>query len=115
MFKASTFPIESLEQVLRTVDFAALVLSPEDTVVSRGTMTHAPRDNTIFELGLFMGVLGHSRTFLIYPEGIDIKIPTNLAGFTPLTYSPEPEGNVPTELVAASGQMRISILTAGPR
>ena len=31
VFTASTFPIESLERVLRTVDFAALVLSPDDT------------------------------------------------------------------------------------
>ena len=115
VFAPSTFPIESLDQVLRTFDFAALILSPDDTVESRGTMTLAPRDNIVFELGLFMGVLGHSRTFMIYPRGIDIKIPTDLAGITPLTYSPEPEGKVPTDMDAVCSLMRTSILTAGPR
>ena len=115
VFTASTFPIESLERVLRSVDFAALVLSPDDTVVSRGAMTHAPRDNIIFELGLFMGALGHSRTFLIYPRGIDIKIPTDLTGITPLIYSPETESGAPKEMAAVCNQMRTSILTAGPR
>ena len=115
VFAPSAFPIESLEQVLRTVDFAALVLSPDDTVISRGATTHAPRDNIIFELGLFMGVLGHSRTFLIYPRGIEVKIPTDLAGITPLTYSLELEGDEPKLMSAVCSQMRTTILAAGPR
>ena len=115
VFVPSAFPIESLEQVLRTVDFAALVLSPDDTVFSRGAMTDAPRDNIILELGLFMGVLGHSRTFLIYPRGIDIRIPTDLAGITPLTYLPRPAGDTYNEMAAVSNQMRTSILATGPR
>ena len=115
VFAPSAFPIESLEQVLWTVDFAVLVLSPDDTVVSRGATTDAPRDNIIFELGLFMGVLGHSRTFLVYPRGIEIKIPTDLAGITPLTYSPEPGGDAPNLMAAVCSQMRTSILSAGPR
>ena len=104
VFAPSAFPIESLEQVLRTVDFAALVLSPDDTVISRGAMTDAPRDNIILELGLFMGVLGHSRTFLIYPRGIDVKIPTDLAGITPLTYLPRPAGGIHNEMAAVCSQ-----------
>ena len=115
VFAPSAFPIESLEQVLRTVDFAALVLSPDDRVISRGATTDAPRDNIILELGLFIGVLGHSRTFLIYPLGIDIKIPTDLAGITPLTYSHEPGDDAPNRMAAVCSQMRTSILNAGPR
>ena len=115
VFAPSDFPIESLEQVLRTVDFAALVLSPDDTVNSRGVTTDAPRDNIIFELGLFIGVLGHSRTFLVYPRGIEIKIPTDLAGITPLTYSLESGDDAPNLMTAVCNQMRTSILHAGPR
>ena len=115
VFAPSAFPIESLEEVLRTVDFAALVLSPDDTVTSRGAMTDAPRDNIVFELGLFMGVLGHSRTFLIYPRGIEIKIPTDLAVITPITYSLEPEADAPNMMTAVCSQLRTSILGAGSR
>ena len=34
---------------------AALVLAPDDTVISRDVTSTAPRDNVVFELGLFMG------------------------------------------------------------
>ena len=62
-FEASSFPIESLERELYRVDFAALVLSPDDRVISRGITTDAPRDNIVFELGLFMGALDGSEHF----------------------------------------------------
>ena len=84
-------------------------------MISRGAVTDAPRDNIIFELGLFMGVLGHSRTFLIYPRGIDIKIPTDLAGITLLPYTLELEDDAPNLMTAVCSQMRTSILDAGPR
>ena len=114
-FKASQFPVESLERELAKVDFAALVLSPDDTVISREFEAQAPRDNLVFELGLCMGALGHSRTFLLHPRGSDIKIPTDLAGFTPLTYRTGPD--VPDSVAVASAcqEMRAAILSSGPR
>ena len=115
VFTASSFIIESLERELLDVDFAALVLSPDDTVISRNTTNDAPRDNIIFELGLSMGALGHSRTFLIYPRDVDIKIPTDLAGITPLTYKLGPENGLLTAIAAACNEMRAIILTTGPR
>ena len=92
-FKASQYPIESLELELAKVDFAALVLSPDDFVISRNRISDAPRDNLIFELGLFMGALGRTRTFLLHPHGADIKIPTDLSGLTALTYQSGPHGD----------------------
>ncbi len=117
LFVASSFPIESLEQLLPTADFAALVLSPDDTVISRDATNPAPRDNIIFELGLFMGALSHSRTFLIHPRDVDVKIPTDLAGITPLTYAigTEEEDGLSVTMASACNQMRTVILTTGPR
>ena len=43
----------------------------------------APRDNVVFELGMFIGALGHARTFLVQPLDAEVKIPTDLMGFTP--------------------------------
>ena len=80
VFKASTFPMESLERELPKVDFAVLVLSPDDTLVSRGTASDAPRDNLLLELGLFMGALGRHRTFILCPRGHDLKIPSDIWG-----------------------------------
>ena len=115
VFEASSFPIESLERELHRVDFAVLVLSPDDRVISRDLVAEAPRDNIVFELGLFMGALGHDRTFLLYPHGIDIKIPTDLKGITALTYEPDPPCGLTPELEAACHQLRNQVLAAGPR
>ena len=116
-FRASQFPVESLERELAKVDFAALVLSPDDTVISRDSETQAPRDNLVFELGLCMGALGHSRTFLLHPRGSDIKIPTDLAGFTPLTYQTGPDvpNSVAMATATACEELRAAILSSGPR
>ena len=114
-FKASQFPVESLERELAKVDFAALVLSPDDTVISRDSEVQAPRDNLVFELGLCMGALGHSRTFLLHRRGSDIKIPTDLAGFTPLTYRTGPDVPNSVAVATACEEMRAAILASGPR
>ena len=55
IFKASKVPIESLEQELPKIDFAVLVLSPDDVVVSREASSGAPRDNLVLELGFVSG------------------------------------------------------------
>ena len=67
VFGASQFPISELEKQVQEADFAAVILGPDDQVVSRRERTEAPRDNVIFELGLFMGALSHHRTFIIVP------------------------------------------------
>ena len=86
VFGASQFPIIELEKQVREADFAVLVLGPDDEVLSRDEKSDAPRDNVIFELGLFMGALSHARTFMVIPRECDIKIPTDLLGLTPMTY-----------------------------
>ena len=115
VFEASSFPIESLERELHKVDFAVLVLSPDDKVISRNITNNAPRDNIVFELGLFMGALGHSRTFLVYPHGIDTKIPTDLKGITALTYKSGPQCELTSAVAPACHQLRKQVLAAGPR
>ena len=69
IFEASSFPIESLERESPRVDFAALVLSPDDKIISRDTSSDAPRDNLVFELGFFMGCLGQ----LSYPPSLPTR------------------------------------------
>ncbi|WP_319526657.1 TIR domain-containing protein [uncultured Desulfosarcina sp.] len=94
VFGASTFPIESLENEIRTADFGLLVLSPDDHVISRGTTQSAPRDNVVFELGMCIGALTRIRSFLVHPRGVDLRIPTDLLGLTPLTYAVGPDGDL---------------------
>jgi predicted nucleotide-binding protein len=89
VFGASATVIESLESTARLMDFAVLVLSPDDKILSRDKEHIAPRDNVIFELGLFMGALNRNRTFVVFPRSADLKIPSDLAG---VTFEPFEEG-----------------------
>ena len=114
-FEASRFPIESLHKTLETVDFAALILAPDDIVASRESQLPAPRDNVVFELGLFMGALGRARTFLVCPRHIDLKIPTDLTGITPLSYDPTSAVNLQGVMASACTELRTTILQMGPR
>ena len=115
IFDAGRFPLESLERELEKVDFAVLVLSPDDIVISRDATNDAPRDNIVFELGFFMGSLTRSRTFLLVPRGVDFKLPTDLMGVTPLTYRPELEPDTAAAVAGACNELRKLILAIGPR
>ncbi|WP_166366355.1 nucleotide-binding protein [Pseudomonas akapageensis] len=75
--------LESLEARLRECDFAVLVLSNDDWTQSKDVPpVPAPRDNVVFELGLFMGRLGRDRAFFFYPDICDFKLPSDLFGIT---------------------------------
>ena len=115
VFDIGSYPLESLQYQLNSVDFAALVLSPDDSVISRATSTEAPRDNVVFELGLFMGTLSRSRTFLLVPRDFDIKVPTDVIGITPLTYESDLELDTAAAVAVACNELRDRILMTGPR
>jgi hypothetical protein len=78
--------LETLVNELEKHDFAAFILAPDDVTTSKDQTRLAPRDNVLFESGLFMGVLGRERVFLVYDESKDIKIPSDLAGVTLAKY-----------------------------
>lgn len=85
-FDLSATYIESLEKTSRKADFAVLVVTPDDLTISRDKKKWAPRDNVVFELGLFMGCLGRERCFIVHEEGVDLKLPTDLLGVKPATF-----------------------------
>lgn len=86
VFGPSGITIDSLLKEVEEADFAAFIFSPDDKIISRDKEEGAPRDNVIFELGLFMGRLSRERTFIIKEQKSDVKIPTDLLGVTPITY-----------------------------
>jgi predicted nucleotide-binding protein len=88
VFQASQTVLEDLLQTTEHCDFAVLVLTPDDKTKSRGTVKDAPRDNVVYELGLFTGALGRERSLIVVPSQTDIKIPTDLLGVTTLRYTP---------------------------
>ncbi len=97
-------------------DFAVLVLGPDDRVISRGDDNLAPRDNVVLELGLFIGAVGRRRVFLVMPAGLDVKIPTDLLGVTPVWYEPDGDpADLPARLRSACSDIRAALEKLGPR
>ena len=78
--------LETLLKKLEDYDFAVFVLAPDDITISNDETKPSPRDNVLFESGLFMGILGRERVFLLYDQTMNLKIPSDLAGVTLASY-----------------------------
>lgn len=100
VFEPSSFTLESLITEAHRSDFAVLVATPDDMRESRGQTTAVPRDNVILEFGLFAGVLGRDRTYVLATDGA--LLPTDTLGLTRLTYHQQ-ENLCAAVAVAAEG------------
>lgn len=78
--------LEVIASAATDAEFAVLVMTPDDFVKSRGKSNHMPRDNVVFELGLFIGTLGRERTFMVFEEDSDLKLPSDVAGITAASF-----------------------------
>ena len=114
VFRASKTSVESLLATVRASDFAVLLVSPDDTVVSRDVESPAPRDNVVFELGLFMGLLGKERAFIVKPRGANIKMPSDLLGFTPLEYAEGAPNTLTSRIAPVCNDIRKTVQSLGP-
>jgi hypothetical protein len=107
--------LESLVDALDRFDFAALVLTADDLVTSRDASATAPRDNVLFELGLFMGGLGRDRTFIVYDRTANLKLPSDLAGVSAATFEPHASGRLRDALNAATTLIEEQVARLGIR
>lgn len=115
IFGLSQGTLESLVLALERFDFAVLVLTSDDMTLSRGVEKHSPRDNVLFELGLFVGGLGRERTFMIYDRTNAPSLPSDLAGITAATFAPHSSGNHEAALGAACARIQNAIERLGVR
>src|SRR5208283_1624094 len=67
-FKLSQTTIETLSARVDEFDVGIFVFGADDLLSSRGADFSAPRDNVVFEHGLFCGRLGPQRTFVFRPR-----------------------------------------------
>ena len=90
-FNPGTSTLERLVELTREVDFAAFIFARDDWTTQEpgapmppGPGQASPRDNVVFEAGLFGGVLGMRRTFILHASGA--KLPSDLLGLTCVRY-----------------------------
>jgi hypothetical protein len=94
-------------------DFAALILTPDDIITSRGDTSDSPRDNVLLELGLFIGRLGRQRTFIVCNRDKNLKLPSDLAGVTMAEYGDRKDNNLQAALSPACTKIRYAIRGLG--
>lgn len=89
-FRPGHYTLEELTRKAAEVDLAVFILGQEDKTESRGKIVLSPRDNVVYEAGLFGGHCDVSRVlFLVDARGT--KIPTDWDGIGYLTYDPSSE------------------------
>ena len=126
VFNPGVSTLDRLVELTREVDFAAFVFAQDDwTSGPPGAQANAgdaaapgqsptgqasPRDNVVFEAGLFGGALGMRRTFILHAKGA--KLPSDLLGMTAVRYPPQP---TPAEVREVLGKLRKAIDAEGAR
>lgn len=114
VFRISNYPLQDLEAQIDDSDFAIAIAHADDLVAVRGQEWPTPRDNVVFELGLFMGRLGRSRAILMEPREERVKLPSDLTGITTITYSYVPGEDAAAYLAPACNRLRDHIIALGP-
>ena len=95
-FRLSHATIDSLIEIANDLDhnkgFAVLIFSPDDEITlnkgntARERTEKVPRDNVVFELGLFLGKLGRDHVICVRPENIKMRILSDWEGMTDVLY-----------------------------
>src|SRR6185369_16969144 len=114
-FNPGTTTLERLLELTQEVDFAAFVFARDDWTSTNTAAAPppesgqaSPRDNVVFEAGLFGGVLGMRRTFILHANGS--KLPSDLLGLTCIRYG---DATTPAEVRVVSQKLRNAIEDEG--
>src|SRR4026208_2603989 len=113
-FNPGITTLERLLELTREVDFAAFVFAHDDWTTQSPQVLPAPesgqaspRDNVVFEAGLFGGTLGMRRTFILHANGS--KLPSDLLGPPCVRY----EATTPTAVRVINQKLRQAVETEG--
>jgi hypothetical protein len=108
VFNPGVSTLDRLVELTHEVDFAAFVFAQDDWTSNASDAAAggqaSPRDNVVFEAGLFGGALGMRRTFILHAKGA--KLPTDLLGMTAVRY---PEALTPADMREVNAKLRKAI------
>lgn len=114
-FNFSVAYIESLENELDRADFAIVILTGDDPGNIREKDVNLPRDNVIFELGLFMGRLGRERCFFFVARDSRTRIASDLSGVTQVKFDLNTQASDSYSLVSQAARVAQQMLAKDER
>jgi hypothetical protein len=113
VFLPGRYTLEDLQAAMKRSDFAVFVFAGEDIVKWRRRMSPAPRDNVVLEIGMAIGIIGHSRLSLLYSRSDQAKIPTDLSGLNYVAFDDRKSRRV--GILQASEIIRQQLIAEGLR
>ena len=96
--------METLRTATLRFDFGVLVITPDDTARVRSVKVTQPRDNVIFELGLFLSSLGPRRALPILVN--NPSLPTDLLGVEMTRVDLRPRRRIRSEIEETVAELR---------
>lgn len=116
-FSFSRTYIESLERELDRADFAVVIYTGDDFAKVRQEEVNLPRDNVIFELGLFIGRLNRERCFFFVDRAAETRIASDLSGVKEVSFTTDCKAvaGQPSSLARACRSVVTQMLEVGER
>ena len=104
-----------LEQVGQ-FDFGIFIFASDDIVEIRRHAAGTVRDNVLFELGLFLGILGKERVFIVAtPDFQEMRVPTDLHGRNVVQFQTRGDGKLVAALEIPCRKLHDAMKNAGPK
>src|SRR6187549_3105275 len=72
--------LETLMQAKEEFEYGLFIWAGDDPYSNNKYAMQTPRDNVVFETGLFMGALGTAKIFIVYDNAIPLKTPSDFLG-----------------------------------
>lgn len=102
--------IDQLIDLPNEYDFGIFVFSADQVTENRGSVFSEAAANTIFEAGLFAGVLGKERTFIVSEEDEQLKLPSDLDGILRPTFvRPKNPDDLQANVASACNDIALAI------
>lgn len=111
-FKPGDQFLETLRTATLRFDFGILVVTPDDATRKRDVEGKEPRDNVIFELGMFYSALGARRALpiVVTIDGAEPSLPSDLLGVTMTKWSVQRDADMRAQLLTQVQALRQRIL-----
>lgn len=97
----STF--DNLIRMSNYFDFGVFIATSDDLTLTNEKLVIEPRDNVILEMALFLGAMGHNKSFLLVEEGV--KLPSDFNGI----FMPRFDRNKDASILAACNEYKAKI------
>lgn len=109
VFRPSSQTYSDLLSATNKFDFAIFCITADDELKYREQDLLSPRDNVIFEAGLFIGALGPEKVFFLVSSEKRTKLPTDINGVNLVYWSPQANGSLKSALGAALFEIKEAI------